>query len=72
VEEIRRQRNTTNDNLLQDRLLQCAKIYLRKTLQTPLATILVANLMLEIEKAVEKQLDLLNKVKLMEASETVM
>ena len=65
--------NTNNDSLLRDQLLQCAETSLRKTLQntigaTNMAIISVANLMLEIEKAaVEKQSDLLNKVKLMEA-----
>ena len=44
---------TTNDNLLQDKLLQCAKTSLKKTLQntvgaTKMATISVADLMLEI------------------------
>ena len=75
VEEIRRQRNTNNDNLLRDQLLQCAETSLKKTLQntigaTKMATIAVANLMLEIEKAdVENQFDLLNKVKFMEAKQ---
>ena len=68
VEEIRRQRNTNNDNLLRDQLLQCAETYLSKTLQNTIGDDLSC-LMLEIEKAVEKQLDLLNKVKLMEAKQ---
>ena len=62
--------DTTNDNLLRDQLLQCDKISLRKTLQntlgmTKMATISVADLMLEKEK----QSDLLNEVKLMEAKQ---
>jgi hypothetical protein len=59
--------------LLRDQLLQCAETDLRKTLQNiiwadRMLTITVLKLMKEIKKAaVEKQSDLLNKVKLMEA-----
>ena len=67
--------DTQNDALLRDHLLQCAETGLRKTLQNTIgadrmSTITVIELMKEIEKAaVEKQSDLLNKVKLMEAKE---
>ena len=48
--------NVTEDNLLRDRLLQCADLSLRRTLQntigsTALANMTVAGLMTEIEKA---------------------
>ena len=55
--------------MLCDQLLQCAETILRKTLQNTIGPdrmifILVADLMVEIEKAaVENQCDLLNKVK---------
>jgi hypothetical protein len=64
-----------DDGLLCDQLLQCAETDLRKMLQNtigadPMGTILVADLMVEIEKAVvEKQSGLLNKVKLMVAKQ---
>ena len=66
---------TKNDALLWDQLLQCAETGLRKTLQNTISadrmsTITVIELMKQIEKAVvEKQSDLLNKVKLMEAKQ---
>ena len=58
---------------LRDQLLQCIETALRKTLQNTIgtakmATITVNDLMKDMEKAaVEKQSDLLNKVKLIEA-----
>jgi hypothetical protein len=67
--------DTQNDALLRDHLLQCAETGLRKTLQNTIgadrmSTITDIELMKEIEKAaVEKQSDLLNKVKLMEAKQ---
>jgi hypothetical protein len=68
-EELRRYAtaaDTTDDNLLQDQLLQCAEMSLRRMLQntlgsTNMASISVAELLLEIARAaVENQSDLLN------------
>ena len=67
--------NTKDENLIRDQLLQCAEVSLRKTLQNTIRTtnkekITVADLLLAIKKAaVEKQFDLLNKVRLMEAKQ---
>ena len=58
-----------------NQLLQCVDLSLRRTLQNTIgsanmANINVAGLLTEIEKAVvEKQSDLLNKVRLMDAKQ---
>ena len=57
---------------MKDQLLQCAETPLRKVIHismgSRLANISIADLMTEMEKAaVEKQSDMLNEVKLMEA-----
>ena len=67
--------NTTEENLLRDQLLQCADLSLQRMLQNTigsaaLAKMTVIELMADIEKAaVERQLDLLNKVRLMDAKQ---
>ena len=61
-------------NIMKDQLLQCAETPLRKVIHmsmwSRLANISIADLMTEMEKAaVEKQSDMLNEVKLMEAKQ---
>ena len=69
MEKICWSSRSQDNGLLRDQLLQCAETDLRKTLQNRIGaermgTILLADLMVEIEKAaVEKQSDLLNKVR---------
>ena len=62
------------ENIMKDQLLQCAETPLRKVIHmsmgSRLANISIADLMTEMEKAaVEKQSDMLNEVKLMEAKQ---
>ena len=67
--------NVTEENLLRDQLLQCADLSLRRSLQNTIGSAALANMkvtgmMTEIEKAaVERQSDLLNKVRLMDAKQ---
>ena len=57
--------NVKEANLLQDQLLHCADLQLRKTLQNTIGLkMTVMELMAQLEKAaVERQSDLLNKVR---------
>ena len=61
--------------MLQDQLLQCTEVSLRRMLQNTIGTttmekITVTDLIMDIERAaVEKQSELLNKVRLMEANQ---